>query len=156
MVHENRIIIDTPRGLRYIDIPDYQGETLWEAIAKYDRANSTNLEDRLEIENIVAAGSPAAAAYSCSPLSFPEDFEKILEWIFHDCKVHEEECDHDLHCFVVTMEKDGEVRTQTIIPSDRFSMETIRMDLNGGRSPLDGWEDGLGNLICWENGEEVE
>lgn len=156
MACENRIIINTPRGLRYIDVPDYQGETLWDAIAKYDAANNTDLEDRLEIEDIVAAG-PEASAYSCIPLSFPEDFEAVTEWIFKDCKVHEEECDYNLPCFVVTMEKNGHVRTQTIIPGDLIDVENIRRDLNVGRSPMEEeWEDGMGNDVCWENGEEVE
>lgn len=150
MAHENRIIINTPSGLRYIDVPDYQGETLWEAIAKYDAANNTDLEDRLENEDIVVAG-PETSAYLCSPLSFPEDFERATEWTFEDCKVHEEEFDGDLHCFVVTMERDGEVRTQTAIPTSLQDMENARRNLNEGISPLDGWEDGMGNEICWEN-----
>ena len=156
MAYENRIIINTPNGLRYIDVPDYQGETLWDAIAKYDAANSTDLEDRLEIEDIVAGGSPEAAAYSCSPLSCPEDFERTTEWTFKDCKVNEEEFDGDLHCFTVTMERDGEIRTQTIIPASLGDMENVRSELNAGRSPMNRWEDGMGNEVCWENGEEVE
>lgn len=150
MAYENRIIINTPNGLRYIDVPDYQGETLWEAVAKYDDANNTDLGDRLEVEDIVVAG-PEASAYSCSPLSFPEDFDRATEWTFEDCKVHEEEFDGDLHCFVVTMERDGEVRQQTIIPSDLDDMRRIRSALYRGESPLDGWEDGMGNEVCWEN-----
>lgn len=75
MAYENRIIINTPNGLRYIDVPDYQGETLWEAVAKYDAANGTDLEDRLEIDDIVAAGQESSA-YSCGPLAYPDD----LRW----------------------------------------------------------------------------
>lgn len=150
MAYENRIIINTPNGLRYIDVPDYQGEAIWDAIAKYDAANNTDLEDRLEIEDIAVAG-PEASAYPCSPLSFPEDFERATEWIFEDCKVHEEEFDGDLHCFVVTMERDGQTRTQTIIPASIEDMESIRNDLDAGMSPMDGWEDGMGNDVCWEN-----
>lgn len=153
MTYENRIIINTPNGLRYIDVPDYQGEVLWEAIAMYDAANNTDLEDRLENKDIVAAGADASA-YLCSPLSFPEDFEPVTEWAFRDCKVNEEEFDHDLHCFVVTMERDGQTRTQTIIPQDLDDMEDIRNGLNDDRSPVwEGWEDGMGNRVCWENGE---
>ena len=81
---------------------------------------------------------------------------RIAEWTFKDCKVHEEEFDHDLPCFVVTMEKNGHVRTQIIIPRELVDVKTIRRDLNAGRSPMDGWEDGMGYDICWENGEEVE
>lgn len=80
MAYENRIIINTPSGLRYIDVPDYQGETLWEAVAKYDTANNTDLEDRLEVEDIIVAG-PESSAYSCSPLSFPEDFEPAYSFV---------------------------------------------------------------------------
>ena len=80
MAYENRIIINTPNGLRYIDVPDYQGETLWEAVAKYDSANGTDLEDRLEVEDIIEAG-PGASAYLCSPLSFPEDFEPAYSFV---------------------------------------------------------------------------
>lgn len=80
MANENRIIINTPCGLRYIDVPDYQEETLWDAVAKYDDANNTDLGDRLNIDDIVAAGQESSA-YSCSPLSFPEDFgEPVTEW----------------------------------------------------------------------------
>lgn len=150
MAYENRIIINTPHGLRYIDVPDYQGEVLWEAIAMYDAANNTDLEDRLENKDIVAAGCDASA-YLCSPLSFPDDFEPVTEWTFEDCKVSEDEFDGDLHCFVVTMERDGEVRTQTAIPTSIQDMENARRNLNEGISPLDGWEDGMGNEVCWEN-----
>lgn len=150
--HANRIIINTPCGLRYIDVPDYQGETLWEAVAKYDAANGTDLEERLEIEDIVAAGQESTA-YSCSPLSFPEDFgEPVTEWEFDDCKVSEEEFDHDLHCFVVEMERDGQIRRQTVYPRDLDDMDALRRHLIGGRSPIkSGWEDGMGNDVCWEN-----
>lgn len=81
--HENRIIINTPNGLRYIDVPDYQGETLWEAIAKYDAVNGTDLEERLEIEDIVAAGQESSA-YSCSPLSFPDDLRWAYSFVQHN------------------------------------------------------------------------
>ena len=151
MAYENRIIINTPNGLRYIDVPDYQGETLWDAIAMYDAANNTDLDDRLDNKDIVAAGCDASA-YLCSPLSFPEDFEPVTEWTFKDCKVSEDEFDGDLHCFVVTMERGGQTRTQTIIPQDLDDMENVRKDLNDGRSPVwEGWEDGMGNEVCWEN-----
>lgn len=155
--HDGRIIINTPCGLRYIDVPDYQGETLWEAIAKYDAANNTDLEERLEVDDIVAAGQ-GGTAYSCSPLSFPEDFgEPVTEWVFDDCKVSEEEFYHDLHCFVVEMEKDGEIRRQTVYPRDLDDMDALKRHLIGGRSPVkSGWEDGRGNDVCWENAEEVE
>lgn len=73
------------------------------------------------------------------------------EWTFKDCKVREEECDGDLHCFVVTMEKNGQIRTQTAIPTSLQDMENARRNLNEGISPLDGWEDGMGNEVCWEN-----
>lgn len=149
MAYENRIIINTPNGLRYIDVPDYQGETLWEAVAKYDDANNTDLGDRLNIDDIVAAGQESSA-YSCSPLYYLDDFG-MPSWDLGDCKVHEEEFDHDLHCFAVEIEKDGEVRQQTIIPSDLDDMRRIRSALYRGESPLDGWEDGMGNDVCWEN-----
>lgn len=78
--------------------------------------------------------------------------ERTTEWTFKDCKVHEEECNYNLPCFVVTMEKNGHVRTQTIIPGDLIDVENIRRDLNVGRSPMEEeWEDGMGNEICWEN-----
>lgn len=71
-----RIIIDTPQGPRYIEVPDYQGESLWDAIAKYDDANGTDLAERLEIDDILAAGQESTA-YSCGPLDYED-----LSWPF--------------------------------------------------------------------------
>lgn len=108
----------------------------------------------LETETITTEdiAAPVEAEATCTSAGS----ENTTEWTFKGCKVHEEECDGDLHCFVVTMERDGEVRTQTAIPTSLQDMENARRNLNEGISPLDGWEDGMGNEICWENGEEVE
>lgn len=71
-----RIIIDTPQGPRYIEVPDYHGESLWDAIAKYDEVNGTDLAERLEIDDILAAGQESTA-YSCGPLDYED-----LSWPF--------------------------------------------------------------------------
>lgn len=72
-------------------------------------------------------------------------------WEYPDCTVTEMENDHDLHCFVVSMERDGEVRTQTVFPRDVTDRDGIVRDLNGGISPVGTWEDGLGRPVHWDN-----
>lgn len=68
--------------------------------------------------------------------------------------VTEEECDHDLTCFVVTMVRDGETREQVIHPFSLCAVGPIRSDLDQGESPI-GWDDGLGRMVCWENAAPV-
>lgn len=75
-------------------------------------------------------------------------------WAFPDCTVTEMGNDHDLHCFGVRMERDGEVRTQTVFPRTIADMEGIIGDLDDGTSPI-GWDDGLGRTVCWENAAPV-
>ena len=75
-------------------------------------------------------------------------------WTFEDCKVREADYDNDLHCFEVEMwDDDGETRVQVIVPKDIEEMHIDRMALDSGSSPMDGWEDGNGNLVCWENAD---
>jgi hypothetical protein len=57
--------------------------------------------------------------------------------------VPEIEFDHDLHEFEVV--KDGRV-IATITPADVEDMEKIIADLDSGED-VNGWEDGLGNVI---------
>lgn len=78
-------------------------------------------------------------------------------WILESCVVREVPNDHDLHAFEVYMatENDSIVR-QDVIPGDIEDMEGIRQSLDGGDAPTDGWEDGLGNTVCPENGEIVD
>lgn len=58
--------------------------------------------------------------------------------------------DHDLPCFGVRMECDGEVRTQTVYPFDLDAVGPIIADLDSGVTPI-GWDDGLGRVVCWDN-----
>lgn len=77
-------------------------------------------------------------------------------WNCDDCTVTERENDYDLHCFEIRMERDGQVRTQTMYPQTITDMEGIIEGLDCGCSPMGAWEDGFGNLICWENAEDEE
>lgn len=78
-------------------------------------------------------------------------------WILESCVVTEVPCDFGLHAFEVYMatENDSIVR-QNVIPGDIENMEEIRQSLDRGDAPTDGWEDGLGNTVCPENGEIVD
>lgn len=80
-------------------------------------------------------------------------------WTLHDdtvdtLTVTEEECDHDLPCFVVTMVRDGETREQVIHPLGLCAVGPIRSDLDLGESPI-GWDDGLGRMVHWDNATPV-
>lgn len=72
-------------------------------------------------------------------------------WTFENCTVYEVDGDYDLHCFEVEIAKGNERRKQTIYPKDLNDMKAIQIVMDEGFSPLDGGEDGLGNLVCWEN-----
>lgn len=78
-------------------------------------------------------------------------------WIFDDCVVREAACDHDLHCFAVYMATaNGSIVRQDVVPGDIAQMEEDRQALDNGEAPTDGWEDGIGNSVCPENGEIVD
>ncbi len=78
-------------------------------------------------------------------------------WIFGDCVVMEIPNDSDLHAFRVLMATDNDsIVRQDVIPGDIEEMEQDRRALEGGSAPTDGWEDGLGNTVCPENGEIVD
>lgn len=72
-------------------------------------------------------------------------------WEYPDCTVYEVADDHDLHCFLVVTERDGEVRSQTVFPRSVAHQDRLVRDLDGGNSPLGVWEDGLGRLVHWDN-----
>ena len=77
-------------------------------------------------------------------------------WNCDDCTVTEMENDFDLHCFEIRMERDGQIRTQTMYPQTIADMEGIIEDLDCGCSPVGAWEDGSGNLVCWANAQDEE
>ena len=77
-------------------------------------------------------------------------------WTLDDCTVTEMEIDYDLHCFVARMERDGQIRTQTMYPQTIADMEGIIEDLDDGMSPVGAWEDGRGDLVCWANAQDEE
>lgn len=78
-------------------------------------------------------------------------------WILESCVVREVPNDHDLHAFAVFMAtENGSIVRQNVIPGDIDGMEGIRQSLDDGDAPTDGWEDGLGNTVCPENGEIVD
>jgi len=61
-------------------------------------------------------------------------------WMFDDCRV--ELRDDVLYCYM-------EDRVQTIVSDD---MDKDILELNSGYSPVgDGWEDGVGKKVCYEN-----
>ena len=78
-------------------------------------------------------------------------------WILGDCVVTEVPNDHDLHAFAVFMAtENGSIVRQDVLPGSIEEMEENRQALDGGEAPTDGWEDGLGNTVCPENGEIVD
>lgn len=72
-------------------------------------------------------------------------------WEYPDCSVYKVANDHDLYCFLVVMERDGEVRTQTVFPRTITDQDGIVRDLDGGISPVGAWEDGSGRPVHWDN-----
>lgn len=78
-------------------------------------------------------------------------------WILGDCVVTEVPNDHDLHAFAVFMAtENGSIVRQDVLPGSIEEMEENRQALDDGEAPTDGWEDGLGNTVCPENGEIVD
>ena len=78
-------------------------------------------------------------------------------WILGDCVVTEVPNDHDLHAFAVYMAtENGSIVRQDVLPGSIEEMEDDRQALDDGEAPTDGWEDGLGNTVCPENGEIVD
>lgn len=78
-------------------------------------------------------------------------------WILGDCVVTEVPNDHDLHAFAVFMAtENGSIVRQDVLPGSIEEMEDDRQALDDGEAPTDGWEDGLGNTVCPENGEIVD
>ena len=77
-------------------------------------------------------------------------------WTLDDCTVTEMGYDYDLHCFAVHMERDGQIRTQTIYPQTIADMAACIADLDAGLSPVGAWEDGRGDLVCWANAQDEE
>ena len=78
-------------------------------------------------------------------------------WILGDCVVTEIPNDHDLHAFAVYMAtENGSIVRQDVLPGSIEEMEENRQALDDGEAPTDGWEDGLGNTVCPENGEIVD
>ena len=68
-------------------------------------------------------------------------------WTRNGYTVEEREFDYDLHCFVVVV--DGK-EDQIITPDSIEAMSSIIADLNAGED-VNGWEDGLGNIIYIED-----
>ena len=78
-------------------------------------------------------------------------------WILGDCVVTEVPNDRDLHAFAVFMAtENGSIVRQDVLPGSIEEMEDDRQALDDGEAPTDGWEDGLGNTVCPENGEIVD
>ena len=78
-------------------------------------------------------------------------------WILGDCVVTEVPNDYDLHAFAVYMAtENGSIVRQDVLPGSIEEMEDNRQALDDGEAPTDGWEDGLGNTVCPENGEIVD
>lgn len=75
--------------------------------------------------------------------------EEAQGWTFDDCMV-----EVDDSRLKVCMERDGERRVQTV---PGFDLDRDIVSLNMGSSPVgDQWEDGNGNLVCWENADPCD
>lgn len=74
-------------------------------------------------------------------------------WTFDDCTVIEDESNF---CFGIHMERDGQIRTQIVNPANNDDMAACIADLDDGMSPVGAWEDGRGNLVCWEIAQDEE
>lgn len=69
-------------------------------------------------------------------------------WDFADCRVTEEEFDHDLHMFSVTVDWDEEA-VKGIFPDSIEDMNTCIEKMDEGESPIAGcWQDGMGNDVA--------
>lgn len=68
------------------------------------------------------------------------------------CKVYEEDSvEFPLPVFAVVLDRGNKIGTQYVIPNTMKDVEECRTRLDMGECPLDGWEDGNGELICEEN-----